>query len=94
MEMSYILRSGKYKGKKWTDVQTYNKGYIDWVRENRPEMLKPLKKKAVNSKPINDKVKFIPLSNDDIVKKDIETIKSKKKFRQFASKVHKHHKNL
>lgn len=92
--MSYILRSGKYKGKKWTDVQTYNKGYIDWVRENRPEMLKPLKKKAVNSKPINDKVKFIPLSNDDIVKKDIETIKSKKKFRQFASKVHKHHKNL
>ena len=41
-----------------------------------------------------DKVKFIPLNNDDIVKKDIETMKNKKKFRQFASKVHKHHKNL
>ena len=35
-----ILRSGKYKGKKWTDVQTYDPGYIQWVRENRPEMLK------------------------------------------------------
>ena len=35
-----ILRSGKYKGKKWTDVQTYDQGYIQWVRENRPEMLK------------------------------------------------------
>ena len=35
-----ILRSGKYKGKKWTDVQTYDPGYIRWVRENRPEMLK------------------------------------------------------
>jgi hypothetical protein len=35
-----ILRSGKHKGKKWTDVQTYDPGYIRWVRENRPEMLK------------------------------------------------------
>ena len=35
-----ILRSGKYKGKKWTDVQTYDPGYIRWIRENRPEMLK------------------------------------------------------
>ena len=38
-----ILRSGKYKGKKWTDVQTYDPGYIQWVRENRPEMLKSQK---------------------------------------------------
>jgi len=38
-----ILRSGKYKGKKWTDVQTYDPGYIRWVRENRPEMLKSQK---------------------------------------------------
>jgi hypothetical protein len=49
--MSNILRSGKYKGKKWTDVQTYDKGYIEWVRENRPEMLKPLKKNSFKPKP-------------------------------------------
>ena len=39
-----ILRSGKYKGKKWTDVQTYYPGYIRWIRENRPEMLKSYSK--------------------------------------------------
>ena len=35
-----ILRSGKYKGRKWTDVQCFDPGYIRWIRENRPEMLK------------------------------------------------------
>lgn len=35
-----ILRSGKYKGQRWTDVQQFDPGYIRWIRENRPEMLK------------------------------------------------------
>lgn len=35
-----ILRSGKYKGQSWTDVQQFDPGYIRWIRENRPEMLK------------------------------------------------------
>jgi len=35
-----VLRSGKYKGQSWTDVQQFDPGYIRWIRENRPEMLK------------------------------------------------------
>lgn len=45
-----ILRSGKYKGQRWTDVQQTDPGYIRWIRENRPEMLKfsqPKAKKVV-----------------------------------------------
>ena len=86
--MNYILRSGKYKGKKWTDVQTYDRGYIEWVRENRPEMLRPLKKKAVNSQPINNKFKFIPLSNYDIDKTEIEPMKKTNKISKLATPVH------
>ena len=46
-----ILRSGKYKGQRWTDVQQFDPGYIRWIRENRPEMLKfsqPKAKKLVD----------------------------------------------
>ena len=95
-EMSYILRSGKYKGKKWTDVQTYNKGYIDWVRENRPEMLKPLNKKGFTVKPAKEgeKVKFIPLDDNTIVLNDIHTMKNRRRYRQFSSKVNKNNKNI
>lgn len=42
-----ILRSGKYKGQNWTEVQQIDPGYINWIRENRPEMLK-FPKKSVN----------------------------------------------
>jgi hypothetical protein len=41
-----ILRSGKYKGQSWTDVQQFDPGYIRWIRENRPEMLKFSKPKV------------------------------------------------
>ena len=47
-----ILRSGKYKGQSWTDVQQFDPGYIRWIRENRPEMLKfsqPKVKKVVEA---------------------------------------------
>ena len=41
-----VLRSGKYKGQRWTDVQQFDPGYIRWIRENRPEMLKFSKPKT------------------------------------------------
>jgi hypothetical protein len=47
-----ILRSGKYKGHSWVDVQQFDPGYIRWIRENRPEMLKfsqPKVKKVVET---------------------------------------------
>ena len=93
---NYILRSGKYKGKKWTDVQTYDKGYIRWIRENRPEMLKPLKKGGFKAKPEREggKVKYIPLDNSTIVYNDINTMKNKGRYRQYSSKVHKNNKNI
>jgi len=45
-----ILRSGKYKGYTLQEVQRIAPWYIQWVHENRPEMLKehPSKKKVVN----------------------------------------------
>jgi hypothetical protein len=45
-----ILRSGKYKGYTLQEVQRIAPWYIQWVHENRPEMLKEptSKKKVVN----------------------------------------------
>lgn len=43
-----ILRSGKYKGYTLQEVQRIAPWYIQWVHENRPEMLKePTSKKKV-----------------------------------------------
>jgi hypothetical protein len=35
------------------------------------------------------KIKFIPLSNDDILKQDIKKLKNKKKYKQHSNKAHK-----
>lgn len=39
------FRSGKYKGVSIEVVKRINPGYVQWVRENRPEMLKIFKQK-------------------------------------------------
>lgn len=36
---SFIFRSGKYQGKTVGLVKKINPSYIDWVLENKPEML-------------------------------------------------------
>jgi hypothetical protein len=94
--MNYVLRSGKYKGKKWTDVQTYDKSYIEWVRENRPEMLEPVKKRGFTVKPAKEgeEVKFIPLDDNTIVHNDIRTMRNRRRYKQFSSKVNKNNKNI
>jgi len=35
-----VLRSGKYKGKTLEWVEEFDSNYLDWIKENRPEMLK------------------------------------------------------
>lgn len=42
----------------------------------------------------NKKIKFIPLDNDEMIRQDIESMKRKKRFKQFASKHHKNNKNI
>ena len=60
-----ILRSGKYKGQSWTDVQQFDPGYIRWIRENRPEMLKFSKPKV--SKVVEEVTSYL----ENNIKKDI-----------------------
>jgi hypothetical protein len=36
----FVFRSGKYRNKTYEWVSKINPSYIDWVIENRPEMLK------------------------------------------------------
>jgi hypothetical protein len=35
-----VLRSGKHIGKSLVWVEEFDSGYLDWVKINRPEMLK------------------------------------------------------
>ena len=38
---------------------------------------------------IMKKIRFIPLSNDDILKQDIKKLKNKKKYKQHSNKAYK-----
>ena len=40
------FRSGKYKGEELAWVQEIDPGYIRWISENRPEMLRGPKRKS------------------------------------------------
>jgi len=40
MNNQFILRSGKFSGKTIEFVQTQEPSYLNWIKENRPEMLK------------------------------------------------------
>tara|TARA_B110000285_G_scaffold86996_1_gene99678 strand:+ start:1082 stop:1333 length:252 start_codon:yes stop_codon:yes gene_type:complete len=52
MDLNVILRSGKYAGRTIGSVYKSDKKYINWILENRPEMLKSHgKKKPTNSVP-------------------------------------------
>jgi hypothetical protein len=39
-----ILRSGKYKGRNLEEIKFLDPQYIRWIKENRPEMLRGIKK--------------------------------------------------
>jgi hypothetical protein len=45
---SFIFKSGKHIGKSLDWVEEFDSGYLNWVKENRPQMLKetstPIKK--------------------------------------------------
>lgn len=43
----FIFRSGVHEGKTYGEIRKSNPGYISWVKENRPQMLKEHKPKVV-----------------------------------------------
>jgi len=45
MDSNITLRSGKYAGKTVKWLEENDRGYLNWVKENRPEMLKAVKPK-------------------------------------------------
>ena len=54
----FVFRSGKYFGKTYAFVSQVNPNYIDWVIENRPEMLKPIVRKGPNTDGMTPREKF------------------------------------
>ena len=52
MDPNVILRSGKYQGYTVGEVWHTDPGYIRWIKENRPEMLRSHAPKA---KPVPQK---------------------------------------
>ncbi len=45
MNPEFILRSGKYAGKTYQWILENDSSYLVWITDNRPEMLKEIKKK-------------------------------------------------
>jgi hypothetical protein len=46
MGSNITLRSGQYAGKTVEWLEENDRGYLAWIKENRPEMLKEIKPKA------------------------------------------------
>jgi hypothetical protein len=68
MSDDFILRYGKYAGKTVGWLKKNNSNYLAWVKENKPDMLKPLAKvepkKIVENEILKDG-KFKPNLNFD-----------------------------
>lgn len=63
MDYNMELRSGKYAGYTVGEMAFKDPSYFRWVKENRPEMLKPhgkSKPKGMFNKPQAQKLKPIP----------------------------------
>jgi hypothetical protein len=55
MNLKHKLRSGKHAGKTIEEVLEIEPGYIEWVENNRPEMLKSFKEQDYKPKIPNQK---------------------------------------
>lgn len=44
---AFKFRSGKYTGKTIEEIEIIEPGYIEWCKQNRPEMLRPTIKRFV-----------------------------------------------
>lgn len=65
MTKEFIFRSGKYANKTYEFVTQVNPNYIDWVVENRPEMLKEIKRVGPNTDGMTPREKFESLMQND-----------------------------
>lgn len=54
----FVFRSGRYQGKTYDHVNKVNPSYIDWLLDNRPEMLKEYKRKGPNTSGMTPREKF------------------------------------
>lgn len=59
MDINHIFRSGKYQGYTVGEVSEVDYGYLMWVKENRPEMLR-------SAKPKPQKITPPQMSEEDI----------------------------
>jgi hypothetical protein len=67
--MSLIFRSGKHEGKSIELVKKIDPGYIEWVKENRPEMLEEYKPKV---KKQESKEKVQPPEDEEVKPKSLQ----------------------
>lgn len=70
------FRSGKYKGVSLETVKRINPGYVQWVRENRPEMLKNFNKKNLKQSKFKAYKKPVYTDPPDIPRENALTPKS------------------
>ena len=61
MTKEFILRTGRYQNKTYEFVSKVNPSYIDWVVENRPEMLREIKRVGPNTDGMTPREKFASL---------------------------------
>jgi hypothetical protein len=54
MDLNHKFRSGKYEGMTVEDVMRIDIGYYEWVKENKPQMLKPNMNQMFQPKPKPD----------------------------------------
>jgi hypothetical protein len=57
----FVFRSGKYQNKTYEFVSQVNPSYLDWVVENRPEMLREIVRKGPNTDGMTPREKFASL---------------------------------
>jgi hypothetical protein len=62
---NFVFRTGKYANKTYEWVNKVNPSYIDWIIENRPEMLREHKTKSSFTDGMTPREKFNALMNND-----------------------------
>ena len=55
---NFVFRSGKYQNKTYEWVNKVNPSYIDWIIDNRPEMLKEVTRSGPNTDGMTPREKF------------------------------------
>jgi hypothetical protein len=75
MDLKHKFRSGKHVGKTVEEVLVIEPGYIDWVKENQPAMLRPSMNQKYQPQPkpeVKQPIKQPPPDNQVVPKTTLE----------------------